>query len=200
MFGLAELETLESRRLTASEVLDSNAWGEWTDIISWGWDPRIGVGVSRHPRLYRAWVALIGTKHDRVRVHLQGVRSSHRMGSRHRLGRLYRVWYTSRPLPTECSYFRSRLPPPRCPLLRSTEDLQEHPPQRRMGPSRTKFRFQERSQQGPISFSLLFPYSQTTSLSSLSTISFPHFPTVWDIMVWQPVHKLFSTPLSSALP
>lgn len=158
------------------------------------------MGVSRHSKLYRARVALIGTKHDRVRVLLQGVRSSHRMGPRHRLGRLYRVWYTGRPLPTERPYFRSRLFPPRCPLLRSTEDLQEHPPQRRMGPSRTKFRFQERSQQGPISFLLLFPYSQITSLSSLSTISFAHFPAVSDIMVWQSVHKLFSTPLCSAPP
>lgn len=123
------------------------------------------MGVSRHSKLYRARVALIGTKHDRVRVLLQGVRSSHRMGPRHRLGRLYRVWYTGRPLPTERPYFRSRLFPPRCPLLRSTEDLQEHPPQRRMGPSRTKFRFQERSQQGPISFSLLSPILKSLLLA-----------------------------------
>jgi transcription factor IIIB 90 kDa subunit len=51
-----------------------------------------------------------------------------------------------------------------------------------------------------LSLSLLFPLSQIIALSSLSTISFAHFPTVWDIMVWQPAHKLFSTRLCCALP
>jgi len=176
MFGLAELETLESLRLTASEGLDANSWG-WGDIILRDWS-----GVSRHSRhcFIGRGAALIGTKHDRVRghLHLQRVRSSHRMGSRHRLGRLYTVWYTCRPLPTECPYFRSRLFPPRCPLFHPADNPQEHPPQRRMGPSRTKFRFQERSQQGIFSFSFLFPHSHIIAPSSLSTISFAHFLTV----------------------
>src|SRR6266446_4923820 len=111
------------------------------------------------------------------------------MGSRHRLGRLYTVRYTRRPLPTECPHFRSRLFPPRRPLLHSTDNSQEHPPQRRMGPSRTRFRFQERSQQGLIYFFLPFPPSQIIALSSPSIISFARFPTVWDIMAWLPVHK-----------
>lgn len=50
------------------------------------------------------------------------------------------------------------------------------------------------------SLSLSFPHSHIIAPSSLSTISFAHFLTVWDIMAWQPVHKLFSTPLCSALP
>ena len=49
MFGLAELETLESLRLTAAEDLDTNAWDVGADMIWWDWG-----GVSRHSRFYRA--------------------------------------------------------------------------------------------------------------------------------------------------
>lgn len=52
MFGFAELETLESLRLTALEDLDANSWGWGGGIILRDWS-----GVSKHSRhclLYRA--------------------------------------------------------------------------------------------------------------------------------------------------
>lgn len=51
--------------------------------------------------------------------------------------------------------------------------------------------------------SLFYPFSPSQTialLSSLFIISSAHLLTVWDIMVWHPVHKLFSTPRCSALP
>jgi len=153
---------------------------------------------------------LIGTRtpRDRIRhVQLQRMRTSYRMGSRHRLGRLHPVWHTSGFFPTECSYFLRRFfqqpLPSRSSNLRSNNS-QEHPPQHRVGPPRARCRLQERAQEG-LTFSSfsrpIHPFSYSTAFCSIAPMNlFEHLPIVWDIMACQSVPKVSLTPLYSALP